>query len=211
MSNTPVHFTVMINIGLAVIPFILALLLFKKFNKPEGIISKLIWWLLCACFIAFLPNSAYALTDIIHFFAAVKSPEVSLTYLMLVLVPFYFAYMLFCFECYVLSVQWSDNYFQQSALTRPIFTFVIKNYSIIIHFLTAIGVYLGRFQRLESADIVRNPWIVFQDIAKDLTQLKSLSIICALFGLFFIGSKLLLYINKKLLGFGFFSGQKKLL
>lgn len=198
MSNIPVHFTVMINIGLAVIPLILALMIFKKFNKPESFISKLLWWLLCACFIAFLPNSAYALTDIIHFFAAVKSPEITLTYLLLVLVPFYLIYMLFCFECYVLSVQWSNSYFQASSLAKSKIGFIVKHYQMIIHFLTAIGVYLGRFQRLESADIVRNPWIVLQDVASDITHIKSLGIILLLFITFVVTSNIMIIINNKL-------------
>ena len=55
----------------------------------------------------------------------------------------------------------------------------------IIHLLAAIGVYLGRFQRLESSDIIHHPIIVFRDVLVDISGGKSMLIIIALFLLFY--------------------------
>jgi len=185
MDNVPVHFTVMINIGLALIPLILAFVLFK-WSKGRNIL----WWLGCAVFVLFLPNSAYTLTDIIHYIAAIKSPDISLMQLLLIYTPFYIVYMLFCFECYVLSVQWSLQY-----IGRQQWQWLSKVYLPVILFLTAIGVYLGRFQRLESYDIVRNPFIVFKDVYVDLIHWHSLLIIIALFFGFAVSYRLFTYLN----------------
>ncbi len=175
MNSVPVHFTVVINFILAFIPFILAFYLFKVSHH-----RSVLWWLLSLVFIAFLPNSAYVLTDIIHFIAAVKSPNISTAYLLLVLVPFYIIFLLVNFEFYAISIQWADQYLKH--LNQG---FLSKAFVPIIHLLAAIGVYLGRFQRLESSDIIHHPIIVFRDVLVDISGGKSMLIIIALFLLFY--------------------------
>jgi uncharacterized membrane protein len=164
-----------INFVLAFIPFVLAFYLFKVSHH-----RSVLWWLLALIFVAFLPNSAYVLTDIIHFIAAVKSPNISTVYLLLVLVPFYTIFLLVNFEFYVISIQWAEQYlkhFKQG--------FLSKAFVPVIHLLAAIGVYLGRFQRLESSDIIHHPIIVFRDVLVDISGGKSMLIIIALFLLFY--------------------------
>ena len=56
-----------LDISLALIPFLLALLLFR-FAKLPG----LLWWPFFAVFVLFLPNAPYVLTDVIHFVAKVR-------------------------------------------------------------------------------------------------------------------------------------------
>lgn len=176
MNSVPVHFTVVINFILAFIPLILAFYLFKVSHH-----RTVLWWLLTLVFIAFLPNSAYVLTDIIHFVAAVKSPDISTAYLLLVLVPFYTIFLLVNFEFYVISIQWADEYLKQ--MNQGLLS---KLFVPSIHFLAAIGVYLGRFQRLESTDIIHHPIIVFRDVLVDISGGKSLLIIIGLFVLFYV-------------------------
>lgn len=185
MNNVPIHFTVMINIGLALIPFVLAFVLFRWSKK-----RNMLWWLGTMVFVLFLPNSAYTLTDIIHYIAAIQSPDISILQLIFLYTPFYILYMLFCFECYVLSVQWSFQYIKEQH-----WQMLSKLYLPVILFLTAIGVYLGRFQRLESYDIIRNPLIVFKDLYVDLTHWHSLVIIIALFLGFATSYRLFTYLN----------------
>ncbi|WP_085300089.1 DUF1361 domain-containing protein [Cognaticolwellia mytili] len=175
MNSIPVHFTVVINFILAFIPFVLAFYLFKVSHH-----RSVLWWILSLVFVAFIPNSAYVLTDIIHFIAAVKSPNISTAYLLLVLVPFYIIFLLVNFEFYVISIQWADQYLKH--LNQG---FLSKAFVPIIHLLAAIGVYLGRFQRLESSDIIHHPIIVFRDVLVDISGGKSMLIIIALFLLFY--------------------------
>lgn len=187
MNSVPVHFTVVINFILAFIPFVLAFYLFKVSHH-----RTVLWWLLTLVFIAFLPNSAYVLTDIIHFVAAVKSPDISTAYLLLVLVPFYTIFLLVNFEFYVISIQWADNYLKQ--MNQGLLS---KLFVPSIHFLAAIGVYLGRFQRLESTDIIHHPIIVFRDVLVDISGGKSLLIIIGLFVLFYALYEVFSRINNK--------------
>lgn len=173
--TTPVHFTVVTNFVLAFIPFLLAIYLFKV-SKHRTVL----WWLLLPVFIAFMPNAAYVLTDIIHFIAAVKSPDISTAYLLLVIVPFYIIFLTVNFEFYVISLQWAQQYIKKVEIIWLSRLFIPS-----MHFLAAIGVYLGRFQRLESTDILHNPLIVFKDLLLDITGGRSLLIIIGLFVLFY--------------------------
>lgn len=99
MNAVPVHLTVVINFILAFIPFALAFYLFKCSHH-----RSVLWWLLTLMYVLFLPNSAYVLTDVIHFIAALKSPNPSTAYILLVLLPFYTLFILINFEFYVISI-----------------------------------------------------------------------------------------------------------
>ena len=176
----PVHFTIVTNVVLAFIPFALAIYLFKISRQ-----RSVLWWLLAVVFVAFLPNSAYVLTDIIHLLAAIKSPEVSRTYLLLVIVPFYLIYLIISFEFYVLSVQFAQQYINKLNIS-----WLAKLFIPAITLLSALGVYLGRFQRLESTDILQQPLMVFKDTLLDLSHQSSALIIVGLF----IGYYLLYYL-----------------
>jgi len=191
LSNAPVHFTVLINIGLAFIPFVLAYLLFKRPMQPQKRHHHVIWWLGVCIYILFLPNSAYTLTDIIHYFAAAKSPDVSAAQFWLMLTPLYLLYFVVCFEFYVISITWGRQYF--SPYVSPA---MLNALTIALQALIALGVYLGRFQRLESYDILNKPQIIFQDIYKDLTSLNSLLIIAGLFAFYTVFYCLFCYINR---------------
>ncbi len=170
------HFTVAKNIILAQIPFFIAIYLFILARK-----RSLIWWLLAAVCLAFLPNSAYTITDVIHFIAATKEPSYSVWYVYLVLLPGYLLYMFVNFQCYTLSIQMAQAYIRQHWGNTPATWFIP-----VVHFLCAIGVYLGRVQRLNTTDIATDPLIVFKDLYYDLTHLHPLMMIVGFFVLFYL-------------------------
>ena len=190
LSNVPVHFSVLVNIGLAFIPFALAYILFKRPLVKNERPHFLIWWLGVGVFILFLPNSAYTLTDIIHYFAAVKSPDISALQLWLVLTPLYLVYFVVNFEFYVVAINWGREYFSSNLSERQ-----LNILTVALQALVALGVYLGRFQRLESYDIINKPMIIIQDIFKDLTTLKSLMVIAGLFLFYWVFYSLFTYLN----------------
>lgn len=185
---TPVHFSVAKNIILAEIPFILAIYLFVIANQ-----RNVLWWLLCAVFIAFLPNAAYTLTDIIHFIAAVKSPDYSSLYVFGVMLPLFVLYMFVNFQFYVISIMLAQHYIGKNWGQTIAIWFVPA-----IQFLCAIGVYLGRVQRLNSTDIATNPLIVFKDLYLDLTSLHPLMIIIGFFVLFYVMYLIFSKLNTKI-------------
>ncbi|GAB3019914.1 DUF1361 domain-containing protein [Bowmanella dokdonensis] len=172
---TPVHFTVVKNLLLGAIPFLLALHLFVL---ARG--RNFLWWLLAAIFVAFLPNAAYGLTDIIHFIAAVKDPALDRTLVWGVLLPAYLIYMLINFEFYVISIQLMQQYIRRQGWL------LAARWSIpLIHLLCAFGVYLGRVQRLNSQDILERPVLVLMDSVRDLTHAQPLLIVLGFFVLFY--------------------------
>jgi len=183
----PVHFTIVTNVVLAFIPFVLAIYLFKLSTQ-----RNLLWWLLTVVFVAFLPNSAYVLTDIIHLLSAIKSPEISSAYLFFVLIPFYFIYLIINFEFYVLSVQFAQQYINKLNIN-----WLAKLFIPAITLLSALGVYLGRFQRLESTDILQQPLMVFKDALLDLSHQSSALIIVGLFTGYYLLYYLVSHENKR--------------
>lgn len=171
----PAHFTVAKNFVLAEIPLFLALYLFV-FAKHRS----WLWWILCAVFIAFLPNAAYVLTDIIHFIGAVQEGKHSTIYLILVLFPIYIFYIALNFEFYVISIMLAQQYIIKEGYPK-----LAKWFIPLIHILCAIGVYLGRINRLNSRDLFEQPIIIIKDLIGDLTHFLSFALILFFFLLFY--------------------------
>ena len=164
--------SLIINSVLAFIPFVIALYLFKLRQS-----RSFIWWLLATIFIVFLPNAAYVLTDIIHFIAAYNSPTISREMFWLAILPFYLIFISLNFQFYVISVTWAYSYLLKKNINNSNLN---RLFIPATHLLSALGVYLGRFQRLESDNIIHQPIIVFRDALKDITHENTLLIIILL-------------------------------
>ena len=135
------------NLTLAFVPLVLAAVLFR--GRRGG--RSPVWWLGAAAFVAFLPNAAYVLTDVIHLVAdARRIPSVAVV--SLAIVPQYALFFALGFEAYVLSVIAVGRYIARSGHTR----WVVPA-EIALHGLAAVGIYLGRFLRLNSWDLVTQP------------------------------------------------------
>jgi uncharacterized membrane protein len=131
---------------LAFIPLVLSIWLFRGRGS-----RSILWWVGFATFMAFLPNAPYVLTDIIHLVHNIRWVE-SIWIIILVLVPQYLIFMLSGFQAYVISLINLGYYLQQRGLQR-----LIVATEILIHGLCAIGIYLGRFPRFNSWDILTKP------------------------------------------------------
>ena len=145
------------NLFLAIIPCVLSFILFAK-RSPKRLPSNPIWWLGLVTFILFLPNAPYIITDIIHFVDDVREPNVSDNGIIFILIPQYIAFILLGFQCHVLSIMKLIKYLGWLKL--------IKNTTwleIGLNFICALGVYLGRFNRLNSWDLFTNPINVIRD------------------------------------------------
>ncbi|MBD1844867.1 DUF1361 domain-containing protein [Cyanobacteria bacterium FACHB-63] len=147
------------NLFLAVIPLVLSVLLFRQVQLGNSTLALLggaierrhrspLWWLGVAVFIAFLPNAPYILTDIIHFVRWVQEGA-SIWTVALVYVPLFFLFLFAGFEAYVMSLLNVGYYLKQRGLRRYIFPVELS-----IHLLSAIGVYLGRFLRFNSWNLL---------------------------------------------------------
>jgi uncharacterized membrane protein len=111
----------------------------------------LAWWIGLFLFILILPNAPYILTDIIHFYDAVRDID-SVWEITLVIVPIYIIFMGIGWFAYLFSLINVGRYLKQQQLDR-----YINITEISIHLLCAIGIYIGRFIRFNTWSIVTHP------------------------------------------------------
>lgn len=139
------------NLFLAIIPYAITtyLVSLPRLNKFALIAVFGIWML-------FLPNAPYILTDFLHL-------RYSETYLMWidVLLVTSFAYNgLILFFLSVMDME--------SVLSRYIAPKQIRYLLPSVFFLSSFGMYLGRFLRYNSWEIVQHPFSIFTDISEIL-------------------------------------------
>lgn len=124
----------------------------------------MVWWLGLIVYLAFLPNAPYLLTDIIHLIEAIRS-NYSVWVLILVFFPLHLFAITLGWEAYVLSVINQSYYLKKIGARKYIFWT-----ELLTHLLCAIGVYLGRFLRFNSWDIITQPEILFTESINKLTE-----------------------------------------
>lgn len=136
---------------LALLPFLLALFLFKPHSKHHNFI----WTTGFILFVLFLPNAPYLFTDIIHLFEDWQKFTsrqslffVTLQYFVLIGL----GYWLFC---------QSYKRFEHFVLRKS--NIVKKTWLKIISFtVISIGIYLGRFPRFNSWDAILRPVAILE-------------------------------------------------
>lgn len=135
------------NLFLAIIPYAITTYLSTRERLPKW--SLLIYF--CA-WLLFLPNAPYIITDLLHL-------RMSDPYLMWldVLVVTSFAYNgLMLFFLSLLDMESILKLFINGKKRFYVMTFIL--------FLTGFGIYLGRFLRYNSWEIIQNPLGLFTDI-----------------------------------------------
>jgi uncharacterized membrane protein len=118
-----------------------------------------------AVFIAFLPNAPYVLTDIIHLIRGTSSGDIATWVIALVFIPIHLVAILLGFEAYVISLLNVAFYLKQRELNR-----LVLPSELALHALCAMGIFLGRFIRLNSWDFVVAPTSVVVNTLNTLTQ-----------------------------------------
>jgi len=137
------------NLFLAFIPWFFTSLLILK---PSINKSRFLILLILSLWLLFFPNAPYILTDLFHL--KFRRP-VPIWYDLLLILSFAWTGLLFGF----LSL-WDLEYILSKKI-KPIFTKVISS---CLLFLASFGVYLGRFLRWNSWEVVTNPNDLFVDI-----------------------------------------------
>ena len=150
------------NLFLAFIPLILSFYLFRLSAS-----RNIIWWGSLLVFISFLPNAPYILTDSIHIIELGHNcPNWAI---ILILIPQYILFITTGFEAYVISLTKLDNY---------LVNLIAKKYLILVnalaHGLCIVGIYIGRFERFNSWDLVSKPKKVLFTTWSDLCNFDSL-------------------------------------
>jgi uncharacterized membrane protein len=138
------------NLLLAALPLVLALVLFaRKRPKTAG------WWMGVGAFVAFLPNAPYVLTDVIHLRtqARVATSDTQVIALLLQ----YGVLMATGLAFYGGSLAIVRRRLLVDGLARWRWPAEIG-----LHAVCSIGIFLGRFLRLNSWDLVVRPGEVFR-------------------------------------------------
>ncbi|MGL5874094.1 MAG: DUF1361 domain-containing protein [Xenococcaceae cyanobacterium] len=153
------------NLFLAFIPLILSILLFRK--SPDRLRSTTVgrsplWWLGFLIFLAFLPNAPYVLTDSIHLLEFIDR-NYPTSIIMGAIVPQYFLFIFAGFEAYVISLMCLHDYLEKQGQKQ----YIIAS-ELVLHFLCAIGIYLGRFERFNSWDFITQPLTLVKTIFHSL-------------------------------------------
>jgi uncharacterized membrane protein len=149
---------------LAAIPLPLAWFLLNRSYRTTATRLGIKWWFSIILLFLFLPNSAYVLTDIIHFVDDVRSPDISDHGIIFVLIPQYFVFIWLGFQCHVLTVmRWAKFCHQR-------WGFNVGLNELLINLVCAVGIYLGRFDRFNSWDLVTAPVDLLLKSLRHLTE-----------------------------------------
>lgn len=158
------------NLFLAFIPLVLSFYLYRRRSMSRSIL----WWLGFVVFVAFLPNAPYVLTDIIHLIRGTRF--VSTWLIALIFIPIHAFAILLGFEAYVVALINQAYY-----LKRQGAGYFILWSELLTHALCAIGIYLGRFRRYNSWDLVTEPDEILVNTLDDLTSKLPLIVIILTF------------------------------
>ncbi|RAJ03963.1 putative membrane protein [Chitinophaga skermanii] len=131
------------NLFLAYIPFFLS----NGLMKMERVRNSNFLLMLCTlAWVFFLPNAPYMLTDFLHF-----STDASVPAWMDIILFFSFSYagLMLCF----ISIKEIESGLRKRFATWQVFVFVE-----MMMILCAIGVYIGRYIRFNSWDVIMQPF-----------------------------------------------------
>lgn len=176
------------NIFLAWIPFRVSAYLVKSRRKDK-------WkeWLLFAVWLLFFPNALYIITDLIHLEIETSIPK------------WFDAILLFSSSIVGLMMAFVSLYRAEKFLSKRVNEKRMPVLITGILFVASFGVYLGRFLRWNSWDIIRNPLGLFSSIIQrfifPLEHMRTWGITIMLTALFY-----LLYLSVKKMP-GYITGQ----
>lgn len=144
-----IHAYLVWNLFLAWIPFITARALYSRVSKVQRVLFFAIWLL-------FLPNSPYIITDLVHLHQ--DNGKALFWFDLMMIVSFAWNGLLLGF----VSLMQVHSYLHRFFRKRITWSFIY-----VILFLCSYGVYLGRFERYNSWDIVVHPLDIIYAISSD--------------------------------------------
>lgn len=147
ISETKVFFFLNWNLFLAWIPLFLStfILIFNIKSKISVAVIIIVW-------ILFFPNSPYILTDLFHLKARNTIP---IWYDLIVILSYAWTGLI----CGFLSLNDIEKLLSGYSKQR-----IINGIVVLFLFISSFGVYLGRFLRWNSWDVLNNPFGLFNDI-----------------------------------------------
>lgn len=139
---------------LALVPLGLSVWLFRVPWRRRGVL----WWAGVVAFVAFLPNAPYVVTDGIHL---VRRLEMNPSWVRTgILVVGFSVFFLVGLEAYALCIVNLRRYLGRTVVPLE----------LALHWLCAVGIYLGRVLRFNSWDLLGNGHAVLHAARKALTE-----------------------------------------
>jgi uncharacterized membrane protein len=144
------------NLVLAWVPYLISLFALKLHQSGA---NRLWLWITAAAWLLFLPNAPYIVTDLLHLHA---KPPVPLWFDVILLFSAAWTGLLLGFVSLRVMHKIIADRVQSSFLEHSIIISLLA--------LTGYGVWLGRFHRWNTWDIITRPHRLFIDIFHSLTQ-----------------------------------------
>ncbi|GAA4238257.1 DUF1361 domain-containing protein [Postechiella marina] len=141
------------NLFLAVVPFAITA---HIISLPK--LNKYLMFLWFSAWLLFLPNAPYIVTDLLH----IKFNNTNLLWLDILVISAFALNGLILFYYSLLEMK--------TVLLKHIQTHKVSFLINLIPFLSAFGVYLGRFLRYNSWEILSNPRVLILDIVIIINQ-----------------------------------------
>jgi uncharacterized membrane protein len=166
------EFSMGLDIILLIVPVVLAAWLFTRDHRRGPL-----WWPGLIVFILFLPNAPYAFTDILHLvFKIRKLPYLPVWAIALIVIPEYILYIGAGLQSYTISLLLIRRYLTRRGLAR-----LFLPIELCLHFLSALGIFLGRRLRLNSWDMLRDPGRVLDETLDAFDMQGTLTFIVVVF------------------------------
>ena len=169
-TGKPYYLFLVWNLFLAWIPFVISSGFAKVLHSKAWIQA-----LLFCCWLAFFPNALYIITDLIHLEKESTVPK------------WFDAVLLFSSSVVGLIMAFISLYRVENFLKERVHQKLHSVLIVLILFMGSFGVYLGRFLRWNSWDIVSNPLQLLVSIVEriispfDHVQTWSVTIILTIF------------------------------
>jgi uncharacterized membrane protein len=151
------------NLFLAWVPLLVALFLYERSRNHsltlwQGVAGWVLWLL-------FFPNAPYIITDLLHLAKPVK------------IIPIWYdSLMVFSFALAGLQAGMLSLYLMHKVVSRLIYPRVASLATAGSLILAGFGIYLGRFNRWNSWDILTNPAGLLVDCLHQLTNPTALKL-----------------------------------
>ena len=140
------HPWLLVNTVLAWLPAAMAVLLF---TIGRDVRRGIAWWCGAVVFVLFLPNAPYVVTDLVHLRSDVSAAHGPVVTRVL---PVYLAFIASGFLAYYLSLLQVRRYLVHHGLRARVPAVVLG-----LHLVVAVGIFLGRWSRLNSWEPVVHP------------------------------------------------------
>jgi uncharacterized membrane protein len=147
ITETKVFLFLNWNLFLAFIPWLIStVIVLREMSNKFALVILILTWLL------FFPNSPYILTDLFHLRMHGSAP---IWFDLVVILSFAWTGLVYGFRSLM-----DIEFLLKKYLSKQIITFL----TIIFMFIASFGIYLGRYLRWNSWDIVSNPFGLFNDV-----------------------------------------------